>query len=119
MARGVTIDLIVDPSGAVKGLKTASDESSKATDFFKGLGQVGAAAIAAVATAAVAAGTALVAATVSAGKYADEILEAATTTNLSTEELQAFRYAAEQMDVSFETFVKSQGKFTKSMNDAT
>lgn len=119
MARGVTIDLIVDPKGAIKGLGEASDGASKSTAFFADLGKVGAAAIAAVATAAVAAAGALTAATVSAGKYADEILEASTNTNLSTETLQAYKYAAEQIDVSFETFVKSQGKFTKSMQDAT
>lgn len=119
MARGVSIDLIVDPKGAVDGLKVASDESSKATEFFKDLGKVGAAAVAAVGAAVVGAAAGLTAATVSAGKYADEILTAATNTNLSTEELQAYRYAAEQMDVSFETFTASQGKFVKSMNEAT
>lgn len=119
MAKGVTIDLIVDPKGAIEGLNVASGEASKSTSLFADLGKVGATAIAAVAAAAVAAGAALAGATVSAGKYADEILEASVETNLSTESLQAYRYAAEQMDVSFETFTASQGKFTKSMAAAT
>src|SRR5690606_12960779 len=118
MAKGVTIDLIVDPKGAIQGLDIVSDKASKSTDFLAGLGKVGAAAVAAVATAAAAAAGALTAATVSAAAYADEILTAATNTNLSTDELQAYRYAAELIDVSFDTFVASQGKFTKSMQDA-
>lgn len=118
MAKGLTIPLIVDPKGAIAGLDKASDHASKSTGLFASMGKVGAVAIAAVATAAAGAAAGLAAATVSAGKYADEILETATVTNLSTETLQAYRYAAEQIDVSFDTFVKSQGKFTKSMQDA-
>jgi hypothetical protein len=119
MAKGVTIDLIVDPKGAIEGIDKASGSASGATSIFASLGSIGATAIAAVAGAAIAAAGALTAATVSAGKYADEILEAATNTNIGTDELQAYRYAAEQMDVSFDTFILSQGKFTKSMEAAT
>jgi hypothetical protein len=119
VSRGVTIDLIVDPKGAINGLNIASGESSKFTGLLGDLGRIGATAVAAVATAAVAAAGALTAATVSAGKYADEILEAATKTNLGTDELQAYRYAAEQMDVSFETFTSSQGRMVKAMESAT
>lgn len=118
MAKGVSIDLIVDPKGAIEGLNVASDEAKKSTSFFSDLGKIGATAVAAVATAAVAAAGALTAATVSAGKYADEILETATNTNLSTDTLQAYKYAAEQIDVSFETFTASQGKLVKSMQAA-
>lgn len=118
MSRGVTIDLIVDPKGAIDGIDKASGAASGATSFFADLGKIGAKAVAAVATAAVAAAGALTAASVSAAAYADEILTAATNTNLSTDELQAYKYAAEQIDVSFETFTASQGKFTKSMQDA-
>jgi hypothetical protein len=119
MSKGVTIDLIVDPKGAIEGLDTASSKASGATSLFSDLGKVGAAAMAAVGTAVVGVATGLTAATVSAGKYADEILTAATNTNLSTDTLQAYKYAAEQIDVSFETFTASQGKFTKSMQTAT
>lgn len=119
MAKGVTIDLIVNPQGALDGIDQASGKATSATSVFADLGKIGATAVAAVATAAVAAAGALVGATVSAGKYADEILQASTNTNLSTDTLQAYKYAAEQMDVSFETFTASQGKFTKSMQGAT
>lgn len=118
MAKGVTIDLLVDPKGAVEGIDVASDRASKSTELFANLGKVGAAAVAAVATAAAAAAAGLAAATVSAGQYADEILEAATVTNLSTDTLQAYKYAAEQIDVSFETFTASQGKLVRAMNAA-
>ena len=119
MAKGVTIDLIVDPKGAIEGLNVASGEASKVTGVLGDLGRIGASAVVAVGTAAIAAAGALTAATISAGQYADEILEAATNTNIGTETLQAYKYAAEQMDVSFDTFVSSQGKFTKSMQTAT
>lgn len=119
MAKGVTIDLIVDPKGAIQGIDQASNKASGATQVFADLGKLGAASIVAVGAAAIAAAGALTAATISAGQYADEILTAATNTNLSTDELQAYKYAAEQIDVSFETFTASQGKFTKSMQDAT
>lgn len=119
MAKGVTVDLIVDPKGAIQGLDIAGDKASGFGSALKIAGSVGATAFAVLGTAVVGAAAGLAAATVSAGKYADEILEAATNTNLSTEELQAYRYAAEQMDVSFETFTSSQGKLVKSMQSAT
>lgn len=118
MAKGLTIDLIVDPKGAIKGLGEVSDGASKTSALFADMGKVGATAMAAIGTAVVGVAAGLTAATVSAGKYADEILTAATNTNLSTGELQAYKYAAEQIDVSFETFTASQGKFTKSMQDS-
>lgn len=119
MAKGVTIDLIVDPKGAIDGIDKASGSAGNATSIFASLGSIGATAVAAVAGAAVAAAGALTAATVSAGQYADEILTASTNTGIGTDQLQAYKYAAEQMDVSFDTFVSSQGKFTKSMQSAT
>lgn len=119
MARGVSIDLIVDPKGAIEGIGKASNSAEGATQFFSSMGKVGAAAIAAVGAAAIGAAAGLATATRSASKYADDILTLATNTNLSTDELQAYKYAAELTDVSFDTFTKSQGKFTKSMQDAT
>lgn len=119
MAKGVQIDLIVDPKGAIEGIGKASDSASSATSVFSSLGKIGATAVAALGTAAVAAAGSLALATRSASKYADDILTVATNTGLSTDELQAYKYAAELTDVSFDTFVKSQGKFTKSMQDST
>lgn len=118
MARGITVDLIVDPKGAIKGLATTAEESEKTTSKFSSLGKIGVKALAAIGTAAAAAGTGLVLATVSAAKYADEILEASTKTNIAADTLQVYKYAAEQIDVSFETFTKSQGKFVQAMNKA-
>lgn len=119
MAKGVQIDLIVDPKGAIEGIGKASDSASSATSVFSSLGKIGATAVAALGAAAVAAAGSLALATRSASKYADDILTVATNTGLSTDELQAYKYAAELTDVSFDTFVKSQGKFTKSMQDST
>lgn len=119
MAKGVSIDLIVDPKKAISGLDSASDHAGKTTELFKSLGKIGATALAALGTAAVAAAGGLAAATRSAASYADDILTTATNTNISTDALQAYKYAAELTDVSFETFTNSQGKFTKSMMDAT
>lgn len=119
MAKGVSIDLIVDPKKAISGLDSASSHAGKTTELFKSLGKIGATALAALGTAAVAAAGGLAAATRSAAAYADDILTTATNTNLSTDALQAYKYAAELTDVSFDTFTKSQGKFTKSMMDAT
>lgn len=118
MAKGVSIDLIVDPKGAIDGLDKASSRAEGATQFFSSLGKIGAAAVAAVGAAAIGAAAGLATATRSASQYADDILTLATNTHLSTDELQAYKYAAELTDVSFETFTKSQGKFTKSMQDA-
>ena len=60
----------------------------------------------------------LTAATVSAGKYADEILTLSKTTGMSTDALQAYNYAAELVDVSMETLAGSLKKNTKSMASA-
>lgn len=118
MAKGVSIDLIVDPTKAIDGIDKVSGKAEGASKFLAGLG--GAVAVGAAAATAAVAGvaTGLTAASVSAAAYADEILTTATNTNISTEALQAYKYAAELTDVSFETFVKSQGKFTKSMADS-
>lgn len=53
------------------------------------------AALAAIGTAAVGAGKALVDMSVNSAAYADEILTASTVTGMSTDSLQAYKYAAE------------------------
>lgn len=118
MAKGITLDLIVDPKKALDGIEKVTGKAEGATKILAGIG--GAVAVGATAAIAAVAGvaTGLSAASVSAAAYADEILTTATNTNISTEALQAYKYAAELTDVSFETFVKSQGKFTKSMADS-
>lgn len=53
-----------------------------------------------------------------AAAYADEILTASTVTGMSTEDLQAYSYAAELVDVSLDTLTKSMAKNIKSMDSA-
>lgn len=53
-----------------------------------------------------------------AAAYADNILTASTVTRMSTEDLQAYSYAAELVDVSTETLTKSMSKNVKSMSSA-
>ena len=55
---------------------------------------------------------------VGAAAYADEILTASTVTGMSTESLQAYKYAAELVDVPLETLTKSMAKNVKSMSTA-
>ena len=56
--------------------------------------------------------------TVGAAAYADEILTMSTVTGMSTESLQAYKYAAELVDVSMETLTDSMSKQVKSMANA-
>lgn len=118
MAKGVSVDLIVDPKKAIEGLDKVSGKAEGASKFLAGLGGAVAAGAAAAAAAVAGVATGLTAASVSAAGYADEILTTATNTNISTDALQAYKYAAELTDVSFETFVKSQGKLVMSMRSA-
>jgi phage-related protein len=74
--------------------------------------------MAAVGAAAVGAGKALVDMTVGASQYADDILTMSTVTGMSTDNLQAYKYAAELVDVSMETLTGSMSKQVKSMSDA-
>ncbi len=53
-----------------------------------------------------------------AASYADDIMTMSTQTHVSTDELQAFNYASELMDVSLETLTKSMAKNIKSMTNA-
>lgn len=52
------------------------------------------------------------------GKYADEIKTLSTNTHMSTDELQAYSYAAEQIDVDVGTLTGSMAKNIKSMSSA-
>lgn len=84
----------------------------------KGIGVAMGAAMAAVGAAAVSAAKSLTEMTVGAAAYADEILTTATVTGMSTESLQAYKYAAELVDVSMETLTGSMAKQVKSMSSA-
>lgn len=118
MAKGVTIPLIVDPKGAIDGIDKASGAAGKATDVLKGLGAVGVASMAALGVAVVGAVGALVAATKSAGEYAENVQLAASTTHLTTAAVQELQYAAKITGISFETMQTSMVRLTKSMGAA-
>lgn len=62
--------------------------------------------------------TALANFTVQGGAYADEVLEMSTNTHIATEDLQAYMYAAELVDVSTETLTSSMARNVRSMNSA-
>lgn len=96
----------------------AGSHFEKLGGVLKGIGTVMGAALAVIGTAAVGAGKALVGMTVNSAAYADEILTQATVTGMSTESLQAYKYAAELVDVSMETLTASMAKQIKSMTNA-
>ena len=56
--------------------------------------------------------------TVGASQYADDILTMSTVTGMSTESLQAYKYAAELVDTSMETLTGSMARNIRSMNSA-
>lgn len=60
----------------------------------------------------------LVKMSVEAAKTADDILTMSTTTGLSTDQLQEFKYASELIDVSLDTMTGSMSKMINSMNTA-
>jgi len=84
----------------------------------KGIGVAMGAALAAIGTAAVGAGKALVDMSVNSAAYADEILTASTVTGMSTDSLQAYKYAAELVDVSLDTLTGSMARNVRSMSSA-
>jgi len=108
-----------------KALKNSADTADNADGKFSKLGStlgkigvglgVG---IAAIGTAAVGAGKALADMTVGASQYADEILTQSTVTGMSTESLQAYKYAAELIDTPLETLTSTMSKNIKSMSSA-
>lgn len=104
---------------ALRGVGKESDNVTKSS------GKMGAAlasaakvGLTAVAAAAGAAVTALAGATVQAAAFADDMLTMSTVTGMSTDDLQAFNYAAGLLDVEVETITKSMAKNTKSMASA-
>ena len=106
-------------------IKKAADQADDAGERFeklggvlKGIGVAMGAALAAIGTAAVGAGKALVDMSVNSAAYADEILTASTVTGMSTDSLQAYKYAAELVDVSMETLTGSMARNVRSMSSA-
>lgn len=96
----------------------AGSRFDKLGGVLKGIGAAFAVGMAAIGTAAVSAAKALTDMTVNASSYADEIITISTVTGMSTESLQAYKYAAELVDVSMETLTGSMAKQIKSMSSA-
>lgn len=110
---------------AGKKAKNSGDDAKKGESGWSklgaGLSKVGSfagKAVMALGTSAVAAASGLAASSVSAASYADDMLTMSTVTGMSTENLQAYNYAAELVDVSMEDLTKSMSKNIKSMSNA-
>lgn len=101
-----------------KDANEAGSRFNKLSGVLKGAGAALAGAFAAVGVAAAAAGRALAGMTVGAAVYADEMLAAATVTGMSTDALQAYRYAAELVDVPLETLTGSMARNVRAMDAA-
>ncbi|MEA4824063.1 MAG: phage tail protein [Clostridiaceae bacterium] len=103
---------------------TAREADSSGSKFeklgsvVKGIGVAMGAALAAIGTAAISAGKALVDMSVEAAAFADEMLTQSTVTGMSVESLQAYSYAADLVDVSLDTLTGSMAKNVKSMSSA-
>lgn len=101
-----------------KDADSAGGKFEKLGSVVKGVGAAMGVAFAAIGTAAIGAGKALVDMTVEAAAYADEMLTQSTITGMSVESLQAYSYAADLVDVSMETLTGSMAKQVKSMSNA-
>lgn len=97
---------------------TMSDVTDKIGKGFAAAGAAAAAMATAVGAAVVGAAKSLTNMTIGAAEYADEILTMSTVTGMSTEALQAYKYAAELVDVPLETLTKTMAKQIKSMASA-
>ena len=102
-----------------KEFNNTGDHASKFGEKMKKVGSVASTALAGIGAAAGAAVAGLANATVEAAEYADNMLTMSTVTGVSTDDLQAFNYASELVDVSVETLTKSMAKNIKSMKSAT
>lgn len=87
-------------------LEAVSAKTGQLAEKTKGLSKVAAGAAAG-----------MVAMTVAAAKQADELQTDAKVTGFTVEELQKLKYAADRVDVSYETMTGSITKLTKNMND--
>jgi phage-related protein len=103
---------------SVDDVEESSNKLEKLGSALKGIGVAMGAAFAAIGTAAVGAAKALTDMTVGASQYADDILTMSTVTGMSTESLQAYKYAAELVDTSMETLTGSMARNIRSMNSA-
>lgn len=119
-------------NGFEKEIKQSADSADKAEGKFnklsssvKGIGKGIGIGMAGMGTAVVAIGAAvgkagkeLAGFTVSAAQYADDVLTQSTVTGMSTQSLQAYKYAAELIDTPLENVTKTMAKNIKSMESA-
>lgn len=103
---------------AGKEAEASGGKFQKLGSVVKGIGTAMGVAFAAIGTAAIGAGKALVDMSVDAAAYADEMLTQSTVTGMSVESLQAYNYAADLIDVSLDTLTGSMAKQIKSMSTA-
>ena len=105
-------------AGAQAGSDAGEAFSINFSSILKGVGGVVAGVTGALA-AGVAAGTAaLVDMTREGAAYSDEVLTMSTNTHIATDELQAYMYAAELVDVSVDTMTSSMARNVRSMSSA-
>lgn len=103
---------------------TANDAENTGGKFeklggiLKGIGAAMGTAFVGISAAAVGASKALADMTVGASQYADDILTMSTVTGMSTDSLQAYKYAAELVDTSLETLTGSMARNVRSMTSA-
>lgn len=105
-------------AGAEAGEQAGSSFNSGFGTAVKAVGGAIAGATAAVAGAIAAGTSALVGFTREGASYADEVLTMSTNTHIATDELQAYMYAAELVDVSVETMTSSMARNVRSMSSA-
>lgn len=105
-------------AGAQAGSDAGEAFNANFSSILKGVGGVVAGVTGALA-AGVAAGTAaLVDMTREGATYADTVLTMSTNTHIGTDELQAYMYAAELVDVSVDTMTSSMARNVRSMSSA-
>lgn len=105
--------------------KSSGEKAEKGGEGFQKFGaavkkgaEIAAAALAAVVTATAATTKALVDCSVAGSQYADDILTLSTNTHVATEDLQAFKYAANLVDVEVSTITGALTKTTATMSSA-
>lgn len=105
--------------------KKSGDDAQKGEDGWKKfgdrmskVGEVAGKAIAGLGAAAAGAATAVFGMTAKAAYSADEINTLSKQTGLSTETIQKFQFATEQIDVSMDTLTGSMAKLTRNMSSA-
>lgn len=99
-------------------MKSAQKGISSVGNAMKSAGKVAAVGAVALGSAAIGAAKVMGDLAKQSAAYADDILTMSTVTGMSTESLQAYKYAAQLVDVELETVTKTMAKQIKSMDSA-